>query len=207
MNDSTSRKSALLQVGLMVFIIAATILLGFLMVPGSEEERDKLLADLGTTNHGRLLSPVRSIEPLELRRLDGTAWRIDEVAPKWRMLIPVPDTCREACREMIYTTRQVHIRLGDESHRLQRLYVTTGPRRGAEAEVALGEEHPYLKFLYTDAAVLTRWLADLGLEQPKASTPVILVDPRGDAMMAYDRSHDGGGMLGDLKHLLKFSSN
>lgn len=207
MTDNPSRKSGLWQVGLMVAIIVATILLGFFMVPDSREERDQLLADLGTINHGRLLSPVRAVDPLELRRPDGTAWDSGQARPKWRVLIPVVGNCGDVCRELLFSTRQVHIRLGKNAHRLERLYVTTDAGRSASAEASFSEEHPYLEFLYTDREKLVAWLAETGISPEQSDGRVVLVDPRGDAMMVYGPDHDGGDLLEDLEHLLKFSAN
>ncbi len=207
MTDNSPRKSGLWQVGLMVAIIVATILLGFFMVPGSLEERDELLAELGTINHGRLLSPVQAVGPLELRRPDGSGWDPDQARAKWHLLIPVTRDCGEACRELLFTTRQVHIRLGKNAHRLERIYITTTAARSTSAEAEFNEEHPYLEFLYTDRKTLLDWLDAAGISPQQADDRVLLADPRGDAMMVYGPDHEGGDILEDLEHLLKFSAN
>src|SRR5690606_10853162 len=87
MTEARSRYSAPLQVLLMIGIIAATIVLGFFMMPDTSEERDRLLGELGTTNHGTFLVPVRDLAELPLRDGAGAAvdWR--EGKPKWRLLI------------------------------------------------------------------------------------------------------------------------
>ena len=58
MNDGTQRYRAPFQIILMLVIIVATIIAGFVMVPGNDEERRQLVERLGTVNHGKLVSPL-----------------------------------------------------------------------------------------------------------------------------------------------------
>jgi cytochrome oxidase Cu insertion factor (SCO1/SenC/PrrC family) len=200
-----TKSSAPLQVILMFVIIIATIALGFFMVPGTEEERAKLLGELGTTNHGTLLSPMVDIETLEIQDQSGNPWVWRDHKPKWRFLVVGGANCSEDCANMLYLTRQVHIRLGKYSHRLERLYVNTD----ASIAPALAEDfeanHPYLKVVHAEGDDLAQWLANTNSRYLEGTAEAILVDPAGRAMMVYDARHNGIDMLEDINHLLKYS--
>jgi len=204
MNDQAKGSTAKLQVGLMIGIIAATILLGFYMLPSTNEERDKLLGELGTTNHGTLLMPAKPIAGLELIE-EGKPWRWEEHKPKWRLLLPANSRCEGECAELLYTTRQVHIRLGKYTHRVERLLLTTDGELSQELRDLIAEQHPYLKVLHADPEQLTAMLADTNSPWVPGVGKVIVVDPSGLAMMTYNTSHAGNDILEDLNHLLKYS--
>ena len=197
------KKGMQLQLLIMVGMVVGVMLTGYLMLPKNQEERGALLERLGTTNHGRLINPVLDVNALALEDESGNAWRHGGEKPKWRMLIPGDGRCLDSCRDLIYATRQVHLRLGKHAHRFERIYVSTDAELSPEFAGHLGE-HPYLKVLYTGAAELDNWLAPAGLDlygTPRA----VLVDPGGNAMMAYGAASEGGGILEDLDHLLKYS--
>lgn len=207
MTERPVTATAYLQVILMFAIIIFTLLLGFYMIPGDREERDRLLNELGTTNHGTFLLPVKSIAELPLTDDRGEPWRWEEHKPKWRMLIPSNENCDNDCQQLLYTTRQVHIRLGKYSHRLERLLVTTDGQITPELSDTLRKEHPYLQVVHTDSDALARWLAETNRPWHEGQTEVILVDPAGRAMMTYDVTSPGNDVLEDLNHLLKYSAD
>lgn len=156
-----------------------------------------------TINEGELLQPPRSIESLPLAEEGAAAFRLAAEAPKWRYLIVPGKGCDEACERMLYTSRQVHIRLGEKARRVERLLVSAAPldpaRRGE-----LAEQHPRLRFTTLPEAELQQLLADTshsGLDYPSA----LLVDQRGYAMMVYNNEHSGNQLLKDIKRLLKYS--
>lgn len=207
MNDRNPRFTNHLQLLLMVVILVATLLLGFYMMPRSPAEREQLLRELGTTNHGQLLIPPRSIAELHLQDSDGKPWSRPGPSPKWQLLIVSGDRCGESCQQLLYTTRQVHVRLGKYTSRLQRVYLgLAGQLAPAELE-ALKKNHPYLQPVYADRETFMAWLGALDSNLTKLSGLALLVDPRGDAMMAYTTSHSGNEMLEDLNHLFKYSAD
>ncbi len=205
MTEQPAKSRAYLQVVLMFAIIVATLALGFFMFPGSQEERDQLLGELGTTNHGTFLLPMTSVSALVLTDEDGNPWRWQDHKPKWRMLIPSGTTCTDECAELLYTTRQIHVRLGKYTHRIERYLVATDGALAPEYREALKTDHPYLKVLQADSNALSQWLASTNSPWQPGQGKVILVDPEGMAMMVYDVGHKGNDMLEDLNHLLKYS--
>ena len=206
MNEQSGKFTAHYQVLLMFFIIIATLALGFFMMPSSQEERDQLLQRLGTTNHGTLLSPAKPIAQLPLTDDGNNTWLWSEHKPKWRMIIPAGKECGGECGELLFTTRQVHMRLGKFSHRFERVLVVTADEIDAGLAATIESTHPYLKVLHTDASQITGWLEETNSPWHEGQGKAILVDPLGVAMMVYDTNRSGNEILEDLNHLLKYSA-
>lgn len=157
----------------------------------------------GTVNEGELLTPAHAVNKIQLFAENGEPLTLTAEEPKWRYLILGEETCGDACAKLLYTTRQVHIRLGDKAHRVERLLVTGAPLSEASRN-EIASEHPRLRLATSDPVALDNWLADsdhAGLKRPSA----LLVDQNGFAMMVYDNHHTGNQLLKDIKRLLKYS--
>lgn len=155
---------------------------------------------MNTVNKGVLLEPARSVSPLNLRDSEGT--ELMATGKKWRMLIPYSTDCGSTCDENLFTTRQVHIRLGEKARRIERTMVAFDQ---ADLEY-LAQEHPRLRVANLDRETFQAWLAEgNGGSDVIASGQYLLVDQEGFAMMYYTNQHHGNQLLADLKRLLKFS--
>jgi len=205
MSQAPPRFNAPFQVILMFAIILATILLGFFMMPGNQEERDQLLRELGTTNHGILLDPVVFLKDLPFSDADGKPWLFEEKKPKWRLLIPGGARCEDECENLLYITRQVHMRLAKYSHRVERFYVALDGQVTPELKQHLSNNHSNLTLIQAPRTAFDAWLAETNSRWSAGTVEAILVDPAGVAMMVYDASHSGNGILEDINHLLKYS--
>ncbi|MBB3063595.1 hypothetical protein [Microbulbifer rhizosphaerae] len=157
----------------------------------------------GTVNQGELLQPPRSIEHLPLLKPSGTRLDLLSESPRWRYLILPGGDCTAECEKLLYTTRQVHIRLGEKADRVERLLVSATPL-SEERRAQLREQHPRLRFAVQESAALDGLLRDTNHPRlERVST--LLVDQRGFAMMVYDNHHSGNQLLKDIKRLLKYS--
>ncbi len=202
----------------MVAIVLGVIVSGFLVFPKTREARNQLLASLGTTNQGVLLSPVVPIDSLNLRSSDGATWRLGQQPRKWRLLIPGGRHCGTNCKNILYTTRQMHVRLGKNSHRLQRVYLSLDGEPDQQTAEFFKTEHPYLKVLKGDAGEFTTWVAgtnapwQAGMATPwdtddeQGTMRALVVDQKGNAMLFYQGKHSGNQMLDDFNHLFKYSA-
>lgn len=203
------------QVILMLVIVLGVIVAGFLVFPKTQEERDRMLARLGTTNHGILVQPPLSLQTLTVNDASGNPWILSEQPRKWRLLIPGGSRCDDACQQRLYITRQMHIRLGKYTHRVQRIYLNLETAMDEELVARLGDEHPYLQLMQGNAEQFLELLASRDLpwsgQRPWAGTPdqgtmrALVVDQNGYAMMYYQDQHSGNQMLEDFNHLLKYS--
>ncbi|WP_105102648.1 hypothetical protein [Microbulbifer pacificus] len=156
-----------------------------------------------TVNQGELLVPAKNVADIELSSVQGESISLANEEPKWRYLVLGGEGCAEECEKLLYTTRQVHIRLGDKAHRVERMLVTPGPL-GELRHTELQSQHPRLHFATVDQRQLEQWLADS--DHPQLARPsALLVDQNGFAMMVYDNHHSGNQLLKDIKRLLKYS--
>jgi cytochrome oxidase Cu insertion factor (SCO1/SenC/PrrC family) len=152
----------------------------------------------GTTNHGTLVQPVRSVTVASLRRPDGTEMATDYLSGRWT-LVHLPDgVCGQSCTEALARSRQVQQALGDDMHRVQLLLVVA--RSGDAPSVEIPPEVSF-------AVANSDWLASFSFDDstPERAPWIYLVDPQGYLMMRYPQDVDRRGLLADLERLLKIS--
>lgn len=157
-----------------------------------------------TVNNGALLPNALPVKDL-FEADDHEIVRLIHEEKKWRLLIPITDECNKACEDIIYTTRQVHIRLGEKSERLERIAVNIGGASGQQYIESLAQEHPLLRSADVSKAQWDRWMAMSKANLNYADEPYyLLLDQEGFAMMSYSTQH-GNLLLKDLKRALKYS--
>ena len=200
MNEEAPKASKL-PLWLIIFTTFAVMASGFLLY----EYRDRLLSILGTNNRGILLDPIVVMADMPLTDQQGEAWLWQEQAPKWRLLLPFVGTCEDACRDFLYTSRQVHIRLDKKTQRVKRVFLNLGAPLDEEMNAFLKKEHPYLTVVRGDLAEFSAFIGSTNAHWTSENSRLFLVDQQGVAMMFYTPEHDGSDLLGDLKHLIKYS--
>lgn len=149
-----------------------------------------------TVNEGDLVEPVIPIGDLALHpRSGGEAIR--PFSGDWSIVLLAPQTCAETCRNALYVTRQVWIRLNKDAHRVQRVLIA-----GDDARYP-AEEHRDLAVYDADANMLARF--DGQHPALEGARRVYLVDPQGNLMMSYPLDFTPDMLHDDLKRLLRFS--
>ncbi|GAA5443716.1 hypothetical protein Misp06_01894 [Microbulbifer sp. NBRC 101763] len=156
-----------------------------------------------TTNQGELIQPPIKINNLKVSYQGEEEIFPLDASPKWRYLIIGGSKCSNECEQLLYTSRQVHIRLGEKAHRVERLLVTGAPM-SLEKQEYFRVEHPRLKILQLNENSI-RTLQELAALQNVDEVKALLIDQEGFAMMAYDNHHSGNQLLKDIKRLLKYS--
>lgn len=155
-------------------------------------------------NEGELVAPAKNLKDL----LPTAVGEVPEFANnyQWRLLIPVNGQCGELCQQNLYTTRQVHVRLGEKADRVERYAVNIGGAEGAKFVQALAAEHPLLKSFTVDEKEWQQWLQDANVPADINAEPYyLLVDQVGFAMMYYGAQHHGNQLLKDIKRVLRYS--
>jgi cytochrome oxidase Cu insertion factor (SCO1/SenC/PrrC family) len=160
----------------------------------------------GTTNRGMLVHPARPLTfPADLMVADASA--NDYLQGLWTLLYIGDGDCDELCNNNLYKMRQVNIAQNENMKRVQRLYLV----RGEELPAALGDllEKEYSKMevvLFPDAQA-QQMAPDFVVDgvSMEGAERVYIIDPLGNLMMYYPADADPGGMLKDLKKLLKYS--
>ncbi|WP_444918674.1 hypothetical protein [Microbulbifer sp. JMSA003] len=156
-----------------------------------------------TINQGELLQPPFDITEIKITFQGQQQSLAQEGESKWRYLILSDSDCGKDCEDLLYISRQVHIRLGEKAHRVERLLVV-GDSLDEKRQEQIQIEHPKLKIVNLDDENFKQ-LVQKTDHDGVTSTKALLVDQEGYAMMAYDRQHSGNQLLKDIKRLLKYS--
>ena len=190
------QKSFRYQIWLMLIIVFGVIAFGFLMVPKSEEQRQKMIELFGTTNQGQLVKPALDVSSLL------TAIPASE-KPKWQIVIVGGETCGQVCEDILLNTRQIHMLLGKYTGRVQRVFLQS-PNQLLD-EQWLTEQHPFLQLADLDTAQFKQLLVNNSADWDMVSTRYFVVTPDNKAILYFTADNDANGLLDDLKHLLKYS--
>ena len=187
MND-TKKSSGRLQFLLIALVFLGPLVLATWMYLGDG------LAPQGRSNHGELLEPIINI---------GEALPDSAMVPlyenAWLLVYADDGSCKEACREQLYTQRQARLMLGREMDRLTRVFLhgDTPPDT-----VFLAAEHAGL------IAIADANAYDLLNNKKPATLPAggfYLIDPLGNLVLYFEPGIDPYGMVDDIKRLLKLS--
>ncbi len=187
-----------IQIIIMLAMVIGATVLGTVMLPEDEAERAELMALLGTTNQGALVTPTVNLVAL-LPTGENTS---DDIDGHYRAVLLADGDCDSGCQAMIDDTRAVAIRLGRDAKRFDRVLLQSGLSAARLEELAAA--NPDLTIGELDSAALTALLADT--HSPRnGENRYYLINPVGDAVLYYDESNTGSELLEDLKHLLKYS--
>ncbi len=149
----------------------------------------------GRTNNGVLLSPPLSVDIFASEQL---AAEFDDDA-HWAVVVTSDGPCDESCRNMLYLARQSHIALDRDRPRVERFLLTP-----SQQDIMTDEFAKFLQQNHADLAVVKGSIPILDPTQENASH-IFVVDPLGNVILWYDKSHDGKELLKDLEKLLKLS--
>lgn len=160
----------------------------------------------GTTNRGILVHPARPLDlPADLQI--GDIALNDYLQGKWTLLYIGSSDCDDACSNNLYKMRQIRLAQNENMNRVQRLLLVTDSAISESFAGLLEQEHPKMDVSTMTAGQLEQlapyFLID-GVAMQGAER-VYFIDPLGNLMMYYSQDADPGGMLKDLKKLLKFS--
>lgn len=130
-------------------------------------------------HHGRLIDPPRALGVIAGGQMRG----------HWLLAYVANGACGRECRAMLGTLGRIRLAQGREMYRVQAAALLPG-----KGEARAGG----------DVAVLSVDSADLRRLQVPPGT-VLIVDPLGNAVLAYDRGFAPTGVIEDLRRLLRFS--
>lgn len=161
---------------------------------------------VSTVNKGQLVEPPFNIELLSPQHLDDTEWTLAGESKRWRYLLPGAATCDQLCRDNLYLTRQVHIRLNEKARRVERLYLLLDDQLSPELTEFLATEHPKLKIVRADSTAFAEALASTNYKGDAVSSgQYFLMDQEGYVMLSYSPKAEGADLLKDVKKMLKTS--
>lgn len=185
-----------IQLWIMLGMVVGSMVLGSMMMPRNEAQRQQLLGVLGTTNQGTLISPAVDMSALLPAFVEEAEWRVVVIAA---------NGCQKVCQDMLQTTKAVHIRLGRDSQRIERILLTDGLDQ--QSTVDIEQQHPYLSIAPLPGVELSELLAATNAHWSLDVPRYLLVNPIGDAMLYYTADNQPSDLLEDLKHVLKYSTD
>lgn len=160
----------------------------------------------GTTNRGTLVHPARPLNfPADLMVAGATA--NDYLQGLWTLLYIGDGDCDDMCNSNLYKMRQVHIAQNENMKRVQRLYLVRGTEQPATLRELLEKEYPKMEVVLFPDMQARQLAADFLIDgvPMEGAERMYIIDPLGNLMMYYPADADPGGMLKDLKKLLKYS--
>jgi len=160
----------------------------------------------GTTNRGTLIHPARPLT-LSVDIRVGEQAATEYLQGLWTLLYIGDGDCDAVCNENLYKMRQIRIAQNENMRRIQRAYLVRDEALSPELQVLLANEYKDMAVQLISAEQFEQidplFRVDEG---PLLDTErVYVIDPLGNLMMLYPPDADPGGMLKDLKKLLKYS--
>ncbi|MDB6162703.1 MAG: hypothetical protein JWL98_135 [Xanthomonadaceae bacterium] len=149
-----------------------------------------------TQAHGELLQPPGDLRTLTPLQADGRAYHWNPTQRTWRIALAPAADCAEACVKLARQLSTVWQLMGQESDRVQVLWIGQPPAGGA----GFGALH-----VIQPTAALLAGLPRHGPapgEDPRG-VPVFIVDPNGFVILRYAPGSDPVGLRADLAKLLK----
>jgi len=163
----------------------------------------------GHVNHGQLISPPRALPAGPLPRVSlapGAGRELPDPEPtlfhgKWTLVYIGDGSCDASCRRTLYVMRQTQAALGSDMMRTARVFLVSGH---CCATGYLARAQAGLIVVDASGARGARLLDEFPAWNRAYS--LFVVDPLGNLMMRYDVRHSPGGLLVDLKKLLRLSA-
>lgn len=191
------RSQGLRPLGILVVVTILPVLAGWLLYlnPG--------LLPAARVHHGELFDPVRSLAAMRLARIGGGPFGPEELRGKWNLVWVTAAPCEITCRERLDRMLQIHLGLGKDHLRLQRLVIfvdRVGAPRFAAAIKAYRDT-----IALAPANARSRAFLGATFEVRNRIEGLFIVDPRSNLILRYENEADPKGVLKDLKRLLKYS--
>jgi len=160
----------------------------------------------GSTNNGTLVHPARPLSfPAEI--LAGDMPLNDYLQGKWTLLYIGDGDCDAVCNTNLYNMRQVRTAQNEEMRRVQRLFLLRSETMPGALATLLEQEYSNMTVARVSVEQAQQIAPDFLIEgvSMQDAERVYIIDPLGNLMMYYPPGIDPGGMLKDLKKLLKYS--
>lgn len=151
-----------------------------------------------TRNHGQLLEKAIHIEEVAFEDIDGEMINEDYFKGKWTLYSYINGNCDTACEAAMHDIRQVHLALGKEAHRVQRIWFVENMERQALEKLAAAYQGVRFILYQGESPLILKDMGDKGDE-------LLMVDPRAYIFQRFTPSYDSRGVLKDMERLLTYS--
>ncbi|NOX09122.1 MAG: hypothetical protein GXP22_06490 [Gammaproteobacteria bacterium] len=159
----------------------------------------------GGSNYGYLVTPARPLQDMGFTTLQGEAFQFSSMKGKWILLSVGHSACAEACRENLYNMRQIRKAVGQDTKRIERVFLLMDNDQLQE----FGEQvknYQGMTVLQKAGVQYEAFLSDFVYDNKnKVEDGLYVIDPLGNYMMAYPAGADPNNILKDVRRLLKVS--
>jgi hypothetical protein len=139
----------------------------------------------GENFYGQLISPQVELPDLEVLNSQGQTVNLRSLRGQWLLITVADAACDAACENKLYLSRQIHIGLGPEQDRLERVWLSLGHQAAPERLAKVLEGATVLR---TEDKAISSWLQPDSKQQ--LSDHFYLVDPQGFWMMRFPPDPD-----------------
>jgi hypothetical protein len=139
----------------------------------------------GENFYGQLISPQVELPDLETKDSQGKAVNLRSLQGQWLLITVADAACDAACENKLYLSRQIHIGLGAEQDRVERIWLSLGDQAVPERLSKTLEGATVLRAQRADVAA---WLQPEPTHQ--LADHIYLVDPQGFWMMRFPPDPD-----------------
>ena len=139
----------------------------------------------GENFYGQLISPQVELPDLETKDSQGKAVNLRSLQGQWLLITVADAACDAACENKLYLSRQIHIGLGAEQDRVERIWLSLGDQAVPERLSKTLEGATVLRAQRADIAA---WLQPEPTHQ--LADHIYLVDPQGFWMMRFPPDPD-----------------
>jgi cytochrome oxidase Cu insertion factor (SCO1/SenC/PrrC family) len=160
----------------------------------------------GTTNRGILVHPARPLElPADIM-IAGQAAN-DYLRGKWTLLYIGDADCDAVCTDNLYKMRQIRTAQNENMRRVQQLYLILDSSVPEALQIMLDADYKDTAVALVSNEQAQQFASEFRLDGTgmQDAERVYFIDPLGNLMMYYQPDANPGGMLKDLKKLLKYS--
>jgi cytochrome oxidase Cu insertion factor (SCO1/SenC/PrrC family) len=182
-------------------IFAAPMLVSWWLLNYTDYSRDNAAA-----SHGTLIVPPRPLHDTKLTSLSDPSSQ-QHLHGKWSLLYLHTGMCGKDCVDNLYKMRQLRLAAGEYAPRIQRVMIVSGPDTTPLSEDQI--QHFAGQLMLN--AEENKQFSSLKIfsmsdeEDPLLERRLYLVDPLGNLMMSYAPDTEPGGIIKDLKRLLRYS--
>lgn len=185
--DDTRRRNRI------TLIAIVGLFLGTMAIAGALRFAD--LHPAATRQKGELLDPYGDLRDVALRGLDGAPYAWAPIHRTWRIVVPAPSDCGDACRRRAHDVGVVWESLNKDAPRVDVLWWCATAACGWPKDLPAPST---LHVLAPDPARQRLPRVDAG-----GGLPVYVVDPNGFVVLRYAPGADLAGLREDLSRLLK----
>ncbi|MDH5473814.1 MAG: SCO family protein [Gammaproteobacteria bacterium] len=160
--------------------------------------------ELGQTNYGHLISPVRQISDISLKRIDNSNFTFSEMKGTWILVSIGNSSCQKSCLDNLYKMRQIRKAVGEDRTRIQRVFLLT-ESSNIESFNRLLPDYTGMEVMIPGNENYNQLISSFSLSGEPTEDGIYIIDPMGNYMMAYPKDADAEKILKDIRRLLKVS--